>query len=230
MRQIFFLSIGFCFVLIMGCSSQPSEKVIRYQENNEIIGEEKDELIGDISPTIYETVDRNNEDAEEVIIFPVERPGSSVIPPPGRYTIYPNQVGGDPIAGRVVVYDENEVLLVEETIDSNFGLSGVTVNLDGSHTVYIDGLDHVSIVPTPNEGSSNELGAGIWEVGKDIEPGNYTVEAESDYFYGYLQLFEEGKEPRVFEILNNPTRSTVNVDLEEGQILKITGLSYLKFD
>ncbi len=75
MKQILFLNILTCFILLIGCTSEASEKVVQYQKNNEIIGEEREELIGEVSPTIYETIQRTNEEAEEILVSPIERPG-----------------------------------------------------------------------------------------------------------------------------------------------------------
>lgn len=226
MKQILFPMTLICIILLAGCGGEKeaSEKVLIYQENNEIIGEERDELVGEISPTIYEKIVRSNEGLEEIMLFPVERPGESVTPPAGRYTL--QMV---PVTGRVAIYDENDIPLLDEVIDGTQGAETVTVSLNGSHTVHVSGMMTVYLRPAQTELSST-LNAGIWEVGVDIEPGNYTVTAPTDIEMGYLQIFEEGKKPRVFEIINNPTRSTVEVDLEEGQILKITQIRYLNFE
>lgn len=228
MKHIYFSALMFCFLLLIGCSEETSQKVLSYQENNEITGEEREELIGDISPTIYESGDRDNKNAEEIYIQPVDKQGEKLTPPAGRYIITAGDLGGEPQSGRVLVYDANGLLLIEELLDSYIGVGSVTVNLNGSHTVHVDGIDELLVSPVPTT-TSNELTAGIWQVSEDIDAGNYTVVA-TEYSFGYLQIFEKGETPRVFEILNNPTNSTINLQLKEGQILKISGVDYLKFE
>ena len=228
-RMFLFLFISYLFVLI-GCSPEPSEKVSRYQENNEIIGEEREDLIGEISDTIYHSVDRSNSDAEELMISPPDRKGESIIPSEGRYTISAGVFEDPPQSGRLLVYDENEVLLIDELLDFSYGVSSVTVDLNGSHTVHVDGLDQAFLTPVATE-ISNELTAGIWEVGKDIEAGSYAV-IPADFSFGYLQIFEEGELPRVFEFLNSSPESAINVQLQlkDGQKLKISRLEMLQFE
>lgn len=63
----------------------------------------------------------------------------------------------------------------------------------------------------------NELTAGIWEVGKDIEAGNYSVIPGTDFAFGYLQIFEEGEPPRVFEFLNGPPKSGMDIQLKDDR-------------
>jgi len=228
MRQLLMFILLFSSSLIVACSDEPEESVLLYQENNEIIGEEREEIIGEIDLLLLGEEDRTNEAAEEIFISPMERSGESVTPPPGRYWIGAGEFDGTPQSGRVLVYDEDDQLLIEEVIDSFYGVSSVTVSLNGQQTVHADGMDHLLITPVDTQ-FSNELTAGIWTVGKDIEPGNYTVYAGSEQIFGYLLLYRAEEEPRVFEILNNPSESTIDVDLEEDDIIQITGAGYLEF-
>lgn len=225
MRKSLFLYLILVLGIIAGCNKTPSESVLLYQENNEITGEEREELVSEISPTIYESIDRSNEEAEEILISPIERPGESVTPPPGRYKLHIGEMYA-PQSGRVYVYDEDEKPLLEETIGV-FGISEVNVSLNGSHTVYVNGLLKLQISPVDTE-PSNILTAGIWEVGKDIPPGTYSVFNEG-YGIGDLYIFENGKEPRVFEVIDHPTKDPIEVELMENQIIKISGLDALGF-
>ncbi len=139
--------------------------------------------------------------------------------------IHTGEPGRVPQSGRVVVSDENGVILLEEVLGLG-GVERVTLNLNGSHEVYFDGLDWAYLTPVPTE-QLNELTAGIWEVGADIAAGSYTVNAPYDYVFGYLHIFEEDSNPRIFELLDN---SSINLDLKEGQILKISGVYSLQFN
>ncbi|WHT47853.1 hypothetical protein QNH10_17450 [Sporosarcina thermotolerans] len=49
---------------------------------------------------------------------------------------------------------------------------------------------------------ATELTAGIWEVGLDIEAGEYIV--SMDYGLGYLEIHEKDKEPILYEIIGGP--------------------------
>jgi hypothetical protein len=229
MKRIVFLSLITCIFVLIGCSQQPSDKVLLYEENNEIIGPERDEIVGEISDTIYDSIDRSNANAQEIMIGPIEGTGEDITPPEGRYTITGQSPNGNPQSGRLLVYDENGTLLIDELIDYGYGVGSVTVDLNGSHTVHIDGLDQAAFTPTPTQ-ISNQLSAGIWEVGTDIEAGSYSVMADSEFAYGDLIIFEEGKTTRVFEVLNTTPESKIDVTLTEGQKLKISGLSLLQFE
>ena len=230
MKRMLYLMFITCLFVLNGCSHEPSEKVLRYQDNNEIIGPERDKIIGEYSDTIYESIDRNNSKATEMMIGPIEGTGEDITPPEGRYTIT-SVPGSDgfPQSGRVLVYDEYGILLIDELIDYAFGVGSVTVNLNGTHTVHVDGLDEVLIVPATTQ-IMNELSAGIWEVGIDIEAGDYYVYADSEIAFGDLHIFEEGKSPRVFEFLNTSPESKIELQLIEGQKLRVSGLSILHFE
>lgn len=227
MKRLLFLCFITCLFVLVGCSEQPSEKVLRYQENNEIIDKEKDEIIGEVSDTIYITIDRSNAEAEEIIVSPVVKDMPDIIPKEGRYSIAPlwSEVMA-PQSGRVLVYDQDNVLLVSEVFDSWYGVESVTVDLNGSHSVHLDGINEAIITPVETQ-FSNQLSAGIWEVGKDIEAGEYSVYA-SEYGVGDLHVYEEGKSPRVFEFLD--ASSKVDIQLIEGQRLRVSGLSLLEFE
>lgn len=229
MKQALFLIIAFCLFILIGCSEEPSEKVLLYQDNNEIIGPEKDELIGNISATIYHSIDRSNAEAEEIAISPIELLGEKVVPAEGRYTIAAGEFHNVPQSGRVLVYDEDDQLLIDELLDYGYGIGSVTVDLNGSHTVHVDGIDYAIITPVATE-FSNELTAGIWEVGKDIEAGDYSVIPSTDFAFGYLHILEEGEPPRVFEFLDSSAESRIEVQLKDGQRLKISNLNLLQFD
>ncbi|MFD2043483.1 hypothetical protein ACFSTA_03735 [Ornithinibacillus salinisoli] len=223
MKRIVLLIFIACLFVLSGCQQQPSEKVLRYQENSEIIGTEKDEIIGEISDTIYESIDRSNSGAEEVVLFPIDREGEDIILPEGRYMI----TGGQ--SGNVIVNDEHGVLLFHGILDQAYGVASVTVDVNGSHSVHVDGLEEASITPVTTQ-LSNQLSTGIWEVGKDIEEGDYSVMADSGYAFGDLQIFEEGESTKVYEIIDSSPDSKIKVHLQDGQKIKITGVSNLQFE
>ncbi|MEC5424855.1 hypothetical protein QGM71_15320 [Virgibacillus sp. C22-A2] len=208
--------------VLTGCGpvfqKSPSEKVKHYQANFEVIGNEKDEMLDNFSETLYETGTRDNTEAKEVIIDFIDKSEEFSVPS-GRY-----EIKGD-ITGNVYIYDGSGELLFHDILGSAYGVSSITVDLTDAHTIHVDGLDYVSVIPVPTQ-LTTELSAGIWEVGIDIEPGNYTITGPHGGF-GYLQIFDPIGGSQVFEVISTSTES--NIHLKEGQILRITGISMIHF-
>ncbi|TCJ01611.1 hypothetical protein [Cytobacillus praedii] len=217
-RTILFLYIA-SMLFLNGCQ-QLSEKIISYQENYEIVGKEKDEMINNTSETIYESIDRSNLDAKEVIIDPIYKDGEDVILPRGRYKI------GGHITGNVYIHDEHGKLLFHDILGTApLGVESITVDVNGSHIVHVDGFEQAYIMPVTTQLSS-ELSSGIWEVGKDIEEGSYTVTGSG---LGYLQIYEQGESPQVFEVIGGDSHTASKVHLKDGQKLKISGVNIIQF-
>lgn len=219
----------FCLLLLMaagmaGCSevSKSPEINSAYERNFEIIGPEKDKLLGIVNPVIYQMVDRKNVNAEPVSIPVITKEGKEVKLKAGRYmfTGYPT--------GNIFVYDENGDLILSEIVGSYEGAGSLTMDIQSSYTVRADGgYDSVEITPVPTA-LTTDLTAGLWEVGQDIEPGEYEIAIDSKY--GYLHVYEEGKEPRVFELIGGEiAKSDGLVTLEEGQVVRVTGTSLIRF-
>ncbi|MED3552085.1 hypothetical protein [Cytobacillus praedii] len=217
-RTISFLYIA-SMLFLNGCQ-QASEKIITYQENYEIVGKEKDEMINNTSETIYESIDRSNLDAKEVIIDPIYKDGEDVILPRGRY-----EIGGH-ITGNVYIHDEHGKLLFHDILGTGpLGVESITVDVNGSHIVHVDGFEQAYIMPVTTQLSS-ELSSGIWEVGKDIEEGSYTVTGSG---LGYLQIYEQGESPQVFEVIGGDSHTASKVHIKDGQKLKISGVNIIQF-
>ncbi|MCG3089529.1 hypothetical protein [Sporosarcina cyprini] len=219
----------FCLLLLMavgmaGCSEVPKSPEINsaYEQNFEIIGPEKEKMLGAVNPGIYQMVDRENRSAEPVSIPVVPKEGTEVKLKSGRYmfTGYPT--------GNIFVYDEKGDLILSEIVGSYAGSGSLTIDIQSSYTVRADGgYDSVEITPVPTA-LATDLTTGLWDVGQDIEPGDYEIAL--DYGYGYLHVFEEGKEPRVFELIGGEiAKSDGHVTLEEGQVIRVTGTSLIRF-
>lgn len=219
------LLIASCILILSAChplQKSETEKVSPYEMNFEIVGSEKDALIGKVNPAIFTTVDRSNENAEQVESEVYTKEGVKVTLQPGRYSI-----SGYP-AGNIFIYDENGELVIREIVGHAGGVGSLTVDIEGTYTVFADGgYDHVSFVPIPTQ-LSTDLNAGIWEVGLDIEAGEYVF--GSEYGLGYLELYEEGKDPLLYEVIGgNETGSKSRVKLKKGQKLRVTGISLVNF-
>ena len=217
------LLMAFCLLMLSGChplQQAESDKIDPYEKNFVIIGSEKDELIGKVSPAIFTTVDRSNAGAEQVESPVYTKEGVEVSLRPGRYSI-----SGYP-AGNIFIYDENGDLVAREIV--GYLVSSLTVDIEDTYTVFADGgYDHVSFTPVPTQLSTN-LTAGIWEVGLDIEAGEYIV--GSEYGLGYMVIHEKGKEPVLYEVIGGTQAgSKSRVELTEGQKLRITGISLVQF-
>ena len=95
--------------------------------------------------------------------------GAKVNVEAGRYVLtgYPT--------GNIFIYDEDDNLLVREIVGEKAGVPTLTADIDSTFTILFDGgYDTVTIIPVKTE-LSTELTTGIWDVGLDIEPGNYTI-------------------------------------------------------
>lgn len=225
-RKIPLMFIVVLFVMA-GCEQEafqnsPSEKVLRYEENFEIIGSEKDNLIGKLNPALFKTSDRSNALAEEVQLPFVPREGEEVKLPSGRYSIT-----GSP-TGNVFITDGSGNLLLREIVGSYAGVGTLTVDIDETYTIRVDaGYETVSILPVETQ-LSTELTAGIWEVGLDIEAGDYKV--TTPYGLGYLHVLDKNDDPKVYELIGGTFSSTKSsLHLKEGQKLRITELSSIQF-
>src|SRR5690606_40031031 len=84
MKNIIWISkILVCLLIVSGCQQQ-TDKVQQYQTNYEIIGDERDDIIGEISNTIYDSIDRNNSEATEMMIDVIDQYGETIILPRDR--------------------------------------------------------------------------------------------------------------------------------------------------
>lgn len=214
------LLILFASLLVFsGCETR-SEEVLSYEENYEITGTEKEEMVGNISETIYNSIDRSNRNAKEVIIDVIYNEGKDISLPEGRY-----EISGQ-LTGNVYIRDkEGNELFHALLAPPLLGVERVFVDVSNEHIVHVDGFEEVYITPASTQLTS-ELSSGIWEVGKDIEEGNYEVTGND---LGYLQIFEKGKSPQVYEVIGGDGANTITVQLKNGQKLVIKNLLNLKF-
>lgn len=199
-----------------------SEKTNKYIQNFEITGMEKEEIIGDINPAIYTRVNRSNEGAKAVSIPIVPKDGKEVQLSTGRYV-----VTGYPV-GNIFVHDKQGELILSEIVGDYAGSSSLTIDIDSSYTIRADGgYDSVEITPVPTL-LNDVLTAGVWEVGTDIAAGTYEITI--GYRYGYLHILEQGKDPSLYELIGGTLGKSISqIDLKDGQILRVTETSAIEF-
>ncbi|WP_284139076.1 MULTISPECIES: hypothetical protein [unclassified Virgibacillus] len=210
-------------LITLSACQQPSETVIRYQENFEIIGEEKEAMVGNISETIYDSIDRSNAAAKEVQLAPIAQDGEEVTLPEGRY-----QISGQ-ITGNIYIRDEAGKLLFHEVIAPYpSGVERVTIDVNNSHTVRVDGFEEVFITPVATK-LSTELTTGIWEVGKDVKEGIYRVASSG---FGSFIIFKQGESPRVHELFSSHENreTTFDVHLQKGQRIIVSGATMVQLE
>ncbi|WP_060210125.1 hypothetical protein [Sporosarcina koreensis] len=213
-------------LLLSGCHNLQgtrSNKITAYAENYEIIGTTRDEIIGTVHQAIFTTVDRSNKEAKRTYGPMPTKKGAKLNIETGRYALtgYPS--------GNIYIYDNDDNLIVQEIVGEKAGVPTLTVDIDSTFSIVFDGgYNTVTIQPVKTE-LSTELTAGIWDVGLDIEPGTYTISIP--YGYGYVQIFEEGKDPQLFEMMGGElTGSQSQVQLKEGQKVRISKVSMVTFE
>lgn len=209
-------------VVISGCQEE-SDKVTKYAKNFEITGDEKEKLLASNSPNVFTSVSRDDSHIEPIVIDPVDK-DEEITVQPGRYTLTGNATGN------AYIYDEDGELVFHSILGNFYGVYGVnTITLDiaEGYTLKFDGLDVVNISPA-FEVFDNMLTAGIWDVGIDIESGEYLMSAPEGF--GYVQILEENNGGKIYEVIGGEYAQTKsNVQLKEGQKIKITDISRIEF-
>lgn len=224
-RRLYVGMLG--MLLLVGCNDVkglPDEKAEIYDENHEIIGDEKQEIIGKTNPVIFESFSRKKHKATnktmELDIEKIEQSGIHL--PTGRY-----QLSGD-VTGRILVFDANGKEVFQELINQQGGVESVVLNIENTYTIKADGFINAYALPVDTK-YANELSAGLWEVGKDIKPGEYDVSADAGL--GHLQVLEKDGKPRLYELISSKFVNTKSeIQLQAGQILKITGVNSVRFE
>ncbi|MFC5604156.1 hypothetical protein [Sporosarcina koreensis] len=220
------IGLFICMLILSGCHNlqgTQSEKRIVYADNYEITGTTRDEIIGKVHPAIFTTVDRSNKEAKRGFgPMPTKRGAKPTIET-GRY-----ELTGIP-SGNIYIYDKDDNLLVQEIVGNKAGVPTLTVDIDSTFSVFFDGgYNTVTIEPVRTK-LSTELTAGIWDVGLDIEPGDYTISTPNGY--GFVQILEQGKDPRLFELMGGGLINSKSlVQLKEGQKVRVSKVSVVFFE
>lgn len=215
-----------CMLLLSGCHNlqgSKSDKKIVYADNYEIIGTTRDQIIGTVYPAIFTTVDRSNTEAKRTYGPVPTKNGVKLNIETGRYALtgYPS--------GNIYIYDKDNNLLAQEIVGDKAGVPTLTADIDSTYSIVLDGgYNTVTILPVKTE-LSTELTAGIWDVGLDIEPGDYTISIPAGH--GFVQILEQGKDPRLFELMaGGLTNSKSLIQLKEGQKVRVSKVSVVTFE
>lgn len=212
-------------LLLSGCHNlQGTNQDISnsYADNYEISGTTRDDIIGPVHPAIFTTVDRSNKGAKRKYGPVSSRNGVKLSLETGRYVLT-----GHP-TGNIFIYDKNGNLLVQELVGEKVGVPTLTADIDSTFSVVLDGGYDIATIEPVKTALSTELTAGIWDVGLDIEPGEYTISTPNGY--GFVQIFEQGEEPRLFELTaGGLTYSKSLVELKEGQKVRVSKVSIVYF-
>ncbi|MDN4607997.1 hypothetical protein [Sporosarcina highlanderae] len=213
-------------LVLSGCHNlqgKKSEMISVYADNYEITGTTRDAIVGTIHPAIFTTVNRGNIEAKRTYgPMPTKR-GAKLTIEAGRYSFtgYPS--------GNIYIYDKDDNLLIREIVGDKAGVPTLTADIDSTFSIMFDGgYNTVTIQPVKTK-LSTELTTGIWDVGLDIEPGDYTIGIP--YGYGFVQILEQGKDPQLFELTGGGlTNSKSLVQLKKGQKVRVSKVSVVYFE
>ncbi|MDN4607994.1 hypothetical protein [Sporosarcina highlanderae] len=220
------IGIFSCALILSGCHNlqgKKSEMISVYADNYELTGIIRDEIIGKVHPAIFTTVDRSNKEAKRLFgPMPTKR-GAKLYLETGRY-----ELTGNP-SGNIYIYDKDDILILQEIVGKHAGVPTLTVDIDSTYSIVFDGGYNTVTIEPAETVLSTELTAGIWDVGLDIEPGDYTISIPVGY--GYVQVLEQGKEPCLFELMGGGlTNSQSIVQLKEGQKVRVSKVSVVYFE
>ena len=225
------LLLSFSVVLLVGCHSKTDEAAA-YDENGELLNEEKAVILERFDEPRVETTERPPANPDESIVVEMENGEMSHAfqVPAGRYAIA-DATGMS--AGNVYVHSEDEELLFHDTLYGPvYSTYVIAITLEETDTISFDGLEGIVLQPLSTQ-YTNEIFSGVWEVGLDIEPGTYHVKPTVSGI-GNLELFSDDEEPRVFEIIGLEAEGEtglevdatfVTLPLAEGDTLRVTGMA-----
>ena len=107
-------------LVLVGCErvlNAPSfNNMTAHEKNSEVIGEERDKIVGKVSQTIFDAVDRDKSKGQSIGVVDIPKSGKRAFVPEGRYIIST----GD--SGNVVVFDLQGDPLISEMFDRFYGV------------------------------------------------------------------------------------------------------------
>lgn len=134
---------------------------------------------------------------------------------PGRYVITTNSGDGN-------LSDDNDmnVILSSQSGSSSDGVDSYTTTLPKGDKVEISGIDSTTFTPVKKRTYKTLLGAGQWEVGKDIKPGHYVI--TSTQGSGNISTDDGDINEILGKTKDSDTGQVTNItaDLSNGQVLE----------
>ncbi|WP_080145841.1 hypothetical protein [Marinilactibacillus piezotolerans] len=132
--------------------------------------------------------------------------------------------------GNITIYDDQEKVYFESLFNDASGIKYATVDLKLGHTVEVIGDSPeitVSYTESALPASGNQLIAGQYEVGKQIEPGTYQLANIQAPRKTILYWLQQGLEnPRVIELIPSGGLLTEEVLLEQWENGLISSTEY----
>jgi hypothetical protein len=145
--------------------------------------------------------------------------------PPGRYVITSVGTGNLNVTtnnGRPVINTE----LSNTGGPHSSGVPSVTLDLGHGYNVRLSNFQNVTFTPAGVAHLTNVLTTGYWTVGVHIAAGEYTARPTTHGDRGNLNILNAAGTTVFTELLETSLR----VNLQNGQIVRITALSSVTFE
>lgn len=240
--KLLFLSLGASWILA-GCAQfagirtplydgEPivydEEAATIYENHKEITGDEKEYYVRhDFSPDLWTPSLEFSGESTILLEQGTYEIGKDL--PAGRAVLHGEDSDFAPNmriihVGTVTITDENESKYFETLFNDASGIKDAVVDLREGHTIEVVGDSPeitVTYVQSDDLSSENQLIAGLYEVGEHIEPGDYSITNIAAPRTTELYWFQEGKEPRVIELLATGytmTEEELDSEWEKGNI------------
>ena len=143
----------------------------------------------------------------------------------GRYIVTPSN--GE--YGNFIIYDLEGMPVINDvlgTINEEAGVLSITCSIMTGQKIYINGIT-ATFTPTVTK-LNDQLTAGHWQVGKDIEEGTYTIFTDDIREGNFVVL--DGNDPAASISFNaNEGKNTYTVTLKNKQYIRIEKLNSVQF-
>ncbi|KOR13923.1 hypothetical protein AMC75_03300 [Staphylococcus carnosus] len=115
--------------------------------------------------------------------------------------------------------------------DSKYIASKISTYLVDGQTVVIKGMKNVKFKPESTH-PRTDLNTGVWIVGADVEPGNYTVRSASVYVANFIVKSPDKNEKiKINEVIgkdDEDAKKSLDVNLKKGDIILVQGSGTVK--
>lgn len=153
--------------------------------------------------------------------------------PAGRYLITGKEVGNFTIENNEDRNYSTLEILENEEEGLGMGVPNLTLDLIEGQDIQLEGMEETTFTPVKERSVSNVLTTGTWEVGTDVEPGNYTVTTTGEKS-GKIMVYDAGEKlPAVMEPIDPDGElgaESLDVELKEGQTVIVSTSPELSFE